>query len=160
MSAKGVLPVTVSVQVGVSGSLLEIVRVQVFGPAEVGVKRMVRFIHESGLTEVGNGLLIRVKSRQSKTALVTFRLESPLLQIETAFSASVPAETSPKSVESVTLISGTVPSPVAVMLVVPGLPPELLETTIEVVLVPDALGSNLILKSNSALGLITVGKGG
>jgi hypothetical protein len=74
MDDNGVLAVNDWVTVGVSGSLLVMVRLHVLGPAEVGVKRTTRPRHESGLTTAGKGLLIKVKSEQFTEAAVTFRL--------------------------------------------------------------------------------------
>ncbi len=68
----GVFAVTTSV-VGLLGSSLVITKSQDFSPIEVGVKRITKSRHESGLTVLGKGLLMRVKSGQagSKAAPVT-----------------------------------------------------------------------------------------
>ena len=52
----GVLPVRGKVKVGLAGSSLVMVKVQLFCPADVGVKRMVRFNDPSWLMVAGKGL--------------------------------------------------------------------------------------------------------
>src|SRR6058998_3186795 len=66
MTGQGTFAVTVKFVTGVSGSSLKIRRLHAFGPQEVGVRRMVRFRHESGLTTAGNGLLINANSEQGR----------------------------------------------------------------------------------------------
>src|SRR5713226_4471400 len=110
---QGVLAVTVRVLVREEGSSLTMTRVQLLGPQEVGVRRITMLKQESGLTVAGNGLLIKVKSGQggTKETLLTWRSHDPTLQMERVFSASAPAQTSPKSVEPVMRITpgGTLP---------------------------------------------------
>src|SRR5712692_7650707 len=110
---QGVLAVTARVLVREAGSSLTMTRVQLLGPQEVGVRRITTLKQESGLTVAGNGLLIKVKSGQggTKETLLTRRSHNPTLQMERVFSASAPAQTSPKSVEPVMRITpgGTLP---------------------------------------------------
>src|SRR5229473_2061916 len=110
---QGVLAVTVRVLVREAGSSLTMTRVQLLGPQEVGVRRITTFRQESGLTVAGNGLLIKVKSGQggTKETLLMWRSHNPTLQMERVFSASEPAQTSPKSVEPVMRMrpGGTLP---------------------------------------------------
>src|SRR5579859_336956 len=110
---QGVLAVTVRLVIGVVGSPLIICRLQLFDPHDVGVNWITRLRHEPGPTTAGNGLLISVKSGHDevKETLDTVRLHSPTLQMEMVFSASDPAQTSPKSVEPVIRIvpGGTLP---------------------------------------------------
>src|SRR6266705_732979 len=73
MDGRGVLPVTTTCRSGVSGSSVWMIRVQDLGPSEVGLKK----------------------------AFVTCRSHAPTLHTEIRFSASVPAQTSPKSEEPV-----------------------------------------------------------
>src|SRR6266852_4734493 len=110
---QGVLAVTVRVLVREAGSSLTMTRVQLLGPQEVGVRRITTFRQESGLTVAGNGLLIKVKSGQggTKERLLTWRSHDPTLQRERVFSASVPAQTSPKSAEPVMRIAPVGASP-------------------------------------------------
>src|SRR6266571_1889521 len=103
MDGRGVLPVTTTCRSGVSGSSVWMIRVQDLGPSEVGVKRMTRSMQKSGLTVAGNQRLMSVKSGHAglKKAFVTCRSHAPTLHTEIRFSASVPAQTSPKSEEPV-----------------------------------------------------------
>src|SRR5260370_6169528 len=104
MDGQGVLAMTGRLITPLAGSSLLICRLQLLGPQEVGVNRIVSERHESGLTTAGKGLLIRVKSAQggTKDTLVTLRLHLPTLQIAMAFSVTGPAHPLPKSVEPVT----------------------------------------------------------
>src|SRR5947207_2268739 len=104
MSGHGVFAVTVKVMVGKSGSSVVMTSVQLLGPHEAGVKRMTTSRHESWLTVAGKGLLMSVKSGQAgaKATLATWRSHPPTLQTRIVFSASVPAQALPKSVEPVT----------------------------------------------------------
>src|SRR5262249_38234141 len=79
IEADGVLAVTVNITIGLVGSSLLIFKVHDLGPAEVGVKRITRLRHESGLTVAGKGLLMIVKSGHAgtKDALVTWRSHGP-----------------------------------------------------------------------------------
>src|SRR5260370_6271944 len=155
---QGVLAVTVRVLVREAGSSLTITRVQLLAPQEVGVRRIRTLRQESGLTVAGNGLLINVKSGQggTKDTLLTWRSHDPTLQMERVFSASVPAQTSPKWVEPVMRITpgGTLPETDTSRL---GNSGALLATTIMPVFDPRLVGANRIRTATGSPGRITSG---
>src|SRR5271154_3969187 len=79
---KAVFPVRGITTLGLTGSSVVIVRVQAFGPAEVGVKLTPTGRLESGLIVAGNSLgFTSVKSAQEMTADTTSRLQVPVLLI-------------------------------------------------------------------------------
>src|ERR1700730_17976941 len=88
----GVLAVRVRVTVGVAGSLLVMVSVQLFAPGSTGVKPTTRFRQEPGATKAGKGLLTRVKSPQPTAAEVTAKGQPPVLQTASVFSPGVQAD--------------------------------------------------------------------
>src|SRR5678816_157934 len=154
----GVLPVTVSDTVGVSGSSVVMTRVQDLGPMEAGVKRMTRSLHESWLTVAGGGLLMSVKSAQAglKAAESTARSHLPTLQTLTVFSARAPAQTSPKVVEPVTLTSPGGVLPVTWTSL--GEAGSLLAMLMSADLAPSVVGASLTGTSTASPGPITRGK--
>src|SRR6185295_3725568 len=107
----GVLAVSVRLTAGVSGSLLAMVSVQLFAPGSAGVKRTTRSRQEPGGTEAGKGFCTSVKSEHPTDAEATDSGQPPVLQTESVRSAGFHAEATPKSVEPVTWMSGSVPSP-------------------------------------------------
>ena len=90
----GVVPVSGTMTVGVTGSLVVIVKWHDFGPALIGVKLIPTSSPESGLIVAGNSPgFTSVKSRHEMIADTTLRLQVPTLLIFSVCAGTFPPQT-------------------------------------------------------------------